>query len=343
MTVELEEKISDALNRRAAKSAAAESPAAERSVARSEQASKSGGAGFLSELGSAGPGAAVMSHDSGPEGPKAPGEVHSGWRAALRLEFATQGSRTVLARRSHEGPLVVQRAFYPEGDVCHIYIVHPPGGVVGGDVLELKTHAADGSHVLITTPAATKFYRSNRRVAHQTQDIELDAATFEWLPQETILFPDSYASIATRARLTKRSRFIGWEIVCYGRPASDMPYASGRTRQDFEIWVDDAPVVLDHLRVDGASATMSAPFGLAGHTVLGTMFAFPADDALVALARSVTTEGVVSACTKVDGVLVCRAAGAHADRVRHVLAAVWRAIRPTIANRPAVPPRIWST
>ncbi len=95
-----------------------------------------------------------------------------------------------------------------------------------------------------------------------------------------------YANLATRARLTKRSRFIGWEIVCYGRPASRLPYASGRAHQDFEIWVDDAPVVLDHLRLDGASAAMGAPFGLAGHTVLGTMFAFPADDAILALAQN---------------------------------------------------------
>lgn len=269
----------------------------------------------------------------------------SGWRASLNLEFATQGgTRTVLARRSHEGPLVVQRPFYPEGGVCHIYIVHPPGGVVGGDILELKASAGDGSHALITTPAATKFYRSDKRVAHQIQDITLDVATFEWLPQETILFPDAHADIATRAHLTKRSRFIGWEIVCYGRPASAMPYASGRANQDFEIWVDDAPIVLDHLRLDGSSPTMQAPFGLAGHTVLGTMFAFPADDALVALARNVSpTEGVTAAVTKVDGVLVCRAAGAHADRVRLVLSSIWSAIRPVVANRPAMPPRIWAT
>jgi len=166
-----------------------------------------------------------------------------GWLASLDLEFALSGSRTVLARRSHVGPLVVQRPFYPEGDVCHVYLVHPPGGVVGGDTLELRAQVRDGAHALITTPAATKFYRSEGRLARQVQDIALDAATFEWLPQETILFPDAYASIGTRVRLTERSKFIGWEIVCYGRPASGLKYASGRAHQDFELWLNDTPLV----------------------------------------------------------------------------------------------------
>jgi urease accessory protein len=268
-----------------------------------------------------------------------------GWLASLDLEFALHGSRTVLARRSHVGPLVVQRPFYPEGDVCHVYIVHPPGGVVGGDRLELRARVQDGAHALTTTPAATKFYRSESRVAHQLQDFSLGAATFEWLPQETILFPDAYANIATRVRLSERSKFIGWEIVCYGRPASGLKYASGRAHQDFELWLNDVPLVLDHLRLDGASDSMQARFGLAGHTVLGTMFAYPADDALLELARTVSlTQGAAQlACTKVDGVLVCRAVGSQADAVRRALASIWSLIRPHLTSRAATPPRIWST
>ena len=255
-----------------------------------------------------------------------------------------QGTRTVLARRAHEGPLVVQRPFYPEGDVCHVYLVHPPGGVVGGDTLELHARVRDGAHALITTPAATKFYRSEGRLARQLQDIALDAATFEWLPQETILFPDAHAHIGTRVRLSERSKFIGWEIVCYGRPASGLLYTSGRAHQDFELWLNDVPLVLDHLRLEGGGDSMQARFGLAGHTALGTMIAYPADQALLELARTVSmAPGFHVACTKVDGVLVCRAIGSQADAVRRALASIWSLIRPHIAGRTATPPRIWST
>jgi urease accessory protein len=285
-------------------------------------------------------------------------EAPTGWLASLDLEFAPGGARTVLARRSHVGPLVVQRPFYPEGDVCHVYLVHPPGGVVGGDTLQLRAKVRDGAHALITTPAATKFYRSEGRVALQLQDIALGASTFEWLPQETILFPDAYAKIATRVRLGERSKFIGWEIVCYGRPASGLKYASGRAHQDFELWLNDAPLVLDHLRLDGTGDSMQALFGLAGHTVLGTLFAYPADEALLELARSASvpetpvdgastssqaSSPVRIACTKVDGVLVCRAIGSQADAVRRVLTRIWSLIRPQVAGRAATPPRIWST
>ena len=106
-----------------------------------------------------------------------------GWEASLELEFAARGARTVLSRRVSIGPLVVQRPFYPEGDVAHVYLVHPPGGVVGGDQLRVSVIAKDGAHALLTTPAATKFYRSEGRVARQRQEIVADAASVEWLPQ----------------------------------------------------------------------------------------------------------------------------------------------------------------
>lgn len=267
----------------------------------------------------------------------------AGWQARLDLRFAARGARTVLAHRSHVGPLVVQRPFYPEGDVCHVYLVHPPGGVVGGDRLELHVKGGGSSHALITTPAATKFYRSEGLLAHQSQDIALDGATLEWLPQETILFPDARSSIATRVRLTGKSRFIGWEIACYGRPASGLGFAGGRAHQDFELWLDEMPLVLDHLRLDGAGESMQGRFGLGGQPVLGTFFAFPADDAVLQLAREVAVGGVLAACTLVDGALVCRATGAKADAVRRQFALTWAAVRPLIVGRTAVPPRIWAT
>src|SRR5689334_13378367 len=108
-----------------------------------------------------------------------PREGRAGWEASLDLEFAARGARTILARRASVGPLVVQRPFYPEGGVAHVYLVHPPGGVVGGDQLRLRVVAEEGAHALLTTPAATKFYRSDGRVARQRQEIVADGATVE--------------------------------------------------------------------------------------------------------------------------------------------------------------------
>jgi len=79
-----------------------------------------------------------------------------GWHAALELGFAAASGATRLARRKHRGPLVVQRPFLPEGPgVAHVYVLHPPGGLVGGDELTLDVEVDAGAHALVTTPAAS--------------------------------------------------------------------------------------------------------------------------------------------------------------------------------------------
>ncbi len=96
-------------------------------------------------------------------------EVASGWRARLELGFAPRPGRTALVHRRQRGPLAVQRPFYPEDDVCHLYLLHPPGGVVGGDSLHIQADAGAGAHALVTTPGATKFYLSAGASAQQVQ------------------------------------------------------------------------------------------------------------------------------------------------------------------------------
>jgi urease accessory protein len=262
-----------------------------------------------------------------------------GWRAELQLGFARQGDRTVLARRQHIGPLVVQRPFYPEGDICHVYLVHPPGGIVGGDQLRFAATLEPDSQAVITTPAATKFYRSapDRRAQLQ-QSLLLRDATLEWLPQEAILFRDAHVSTATVVNMNRKSRFIGWELTCYGRPASNERFDSGTARQDFELWIDERPVMLDHLRIDGGMA-MQAPWGLAANSTLGTLLAYPATADDLDAAR----EHNGFACTLVDNVLSCRMVSADSDLLKKSFVSLWQTLRPRIVGREAVLPRIWAT
>src|ERR1044072_1784713 len=144
-------------------------------------------------------------------------EPVTGWQAELRLRFAVPPSqtRTRLAERSHRGPLVVQRPFYPEGDPCHVYLVHPPGGVVGGDELRFDVQVDAGAHALITTPAATKFYRCKSPTL-QAQELRAAGASLEWLPQENIFHRGALTHTATRVHLDAATKFIGWEIACPG-------------------------------------------------------------------------------------------------------------------------------
>jgi len=269
--------------------------------------------------------------------------TQSGWRAELDLEFVYESGRTHLARRRHVGPLVVQRTFHPEDHVCHAYIVHPPGGIVGGDRLQMTVTAQTGSHVLLTTPAAGKFYRSGGQQAEQRQRMFATAAALEWLPQENIYFGDTLARTSTCVKLQGNARFIGWEIGCYGRPASGDVFKSGQVAQSMELWRDDRPLIWDHVHVDGASQIMSSRWGLADFTTLGTLLAYPASDALVQEVRAIQLEAGLISCTVADNVLVCRAMHRQVGAVKQALIAAWEILRPAILQRRAMHPRIWAT
>ncbi len=265
------------------------------------------------------------------------------WRAALELEYAAGAARTYLRDWRHEGPLLVQRAFHPEPDgVCHSYLLHPPSGLVGGDQLQLRARLGAGARVLLTTPAATKFYRSGGRTARLLQTLELaDGAEIEWLPQENILFDGARARVNTCVELQGTARFIGWEITCFGRPACDEAFALGRADLGFELHRDGRPLLLERLRVDGASPAGGA--ALRGHAVSGSLVATGADRALLDLARELDPAPLLGGVSLLGDVLVCRALARYVAPVRAWFEKLWALLRPLLLGRPAHPPRIWAT
>lgn len=279
--------------------------------------------------------------------------VPSGWQANLDLKIDNVDAVSRITRRRHLGPLLVQRAFYPEGvcaaapmaEPCHVYLVHPPGGVASGDELRLEAEVTVGSHALLTTPAAGKFYRRGTAGASRlVQSLKVDRAALEWLPQENIFYPNAAAELSTLVHLTGGSRFIGWEIACFGLPASGGTLESGSIRQGFELWLDGRPLFLDRVTVQAAS--LAASWGLAGHTTLGTWAGFPADLKDLEVARAIiemTCGDSTAACTLLDGALVCRGVGSRADRLKQVFVELWSGLRPRLVGREAVPPRVWAT
>src|SRR6187455_3710002 len=258
-------------------------------------------------------------------------ESATGWQAELRLRFAACPTRTRLAERSHRGPLIIQRPFYPEGDPCHVYVVHPPGGVVGGDELRIGVQVDAGAHALITTPAATKFYRCDGRCSSQTQELHAAGATLEWLPQENIFYRGADVRTATRVQIDAHSRFIGWEINCLGLPARGEPFDAGALRLDLELWksvdgeavanihcddeMGNLPIFLDRMRIGGASDARMARWGLAGQEAVGTLLATPAAREHVDSIRELIADEPLAAVSLVDGVLVLRALAPQAEAV----------------------------
>ncbi len=269
----------------------------------------------------------------------------SSWLAELALVYRHRSDRTVISSRKHRGPLTIQRPFYPEGDVCHTYILHPPGGVVGGDRLMQDIAVEENAHALLTTPAATKFYRSEQNLAQQTNHLRVaPGGILEWLPQETILFDQSKVRTVTRVDLQGDARFCGWEITCLGRPASQEVYLLGSCHQTFQIYRDDTPVLIDQTRLSGSDDIMQAKWGMVGYSVTGIMLVSHADNTLLDQARSVVEQfdGLFSA-TLIGDVLVCRYLGYHGMQARQLFSQVWCAIRHNWIGKRGCEPRIWFT
>jgi urease accessory protein len=271
-----------------------------------------------------------------------------GWNAHLSLKFGSSDGKTVLCDQRHSGPLLVQRPFYPEGEsVCHVYVLHPPGGVVGGDTLELDIGVRSQAHVLATTPTAGKFYRSAGPEARQTVNIAVQpGAALEWLPQETIIYDQVHARISTRIDLAADARFIGWDVLCLGLPASGAKFQRGMLRQTVEIWRDGELLLIERGQYDGESPILTARWGLAEYPVNGTFWCTTDNRHLVEVIRQQIpppqTDELWSA-TWMQGLLVCRYLGWDAFRAHRLFVQIWQVIRPDVFGREACPPRIWRT
>jgi urease accessory protein len=262
-------------------------------------------------------------------------ESAASWKAELSLGFERVDGRTVLARKRHHGPLVVQRALYPEGgDVCHAIVVHPPAGVAGGDELALAVQSGKAACAQLTTPGAGKWYRSAGPWAAQRLSFDVEGA-LEWLPQETIVFDGALADLSADVRLGDEARYVGWEILCLGRTGSGERFTRGSIRLSTRISRSGKLVWFERGRIEGGGKLMQSPAGLGGHTVCGT---------LVAAAPEISpqrADGI--AVTRLPGLLVARYLGDSSEEAKHLFARFWASMRPQLLGREAQEPRIWRT
>jgi urease accessory protein len=266
------------------------------------------------------------------------------WIGQLSLDFERGGGKTVIARRRHMGPLLIQRPFYEPDGACQVYLIHPPGGVVGGDALMLAFEARGGAQALITTPGATKLYRSPRQGSRLSQSITcLDGAVLEWLPQETIAYGGVSASASTNIRLDASSHFIGWDITCLGQDNGGL--GQGQLTQQWRLERDGRLLWTERAELEGNGTLLEAPWGLGGRTVFGTLVATGAGTALVDEVRAVCPGSDTDwlSVTRLGEVLLCRYLGYSAEAAKRCFCDAWAVVRRRVLGREACPPRVWAT
>ncbi len=274
------------------------------------------------------------------------------WHAHLSLDYQLEAGRCVVRHR-HDGPLRILQSLYPEGDaVCHNVLVHPPGGLVGGDTLDIAVEVGAGAHGLLTTPGAAKFYRSAGETALQRTRLALQAgARLEWLPSEAICYHDCIAENRLQFELAPGAELIGWDVTALGLPHAGKPFERGVLHQHLEmpgVWLERARIdASDRLLMDGA-------LGLAGRRCIATLYFATGDrlartrrERIVDAARQVAdahalraTAGVTSPDTRL---VVVRALAPMVEPAMDLLKQIWVAWRREAWNMTATRPRIWAT
>jgi urease accessory protein len=272
-------------------------------------------------------------------------------QATLSLGFADDAGTTRLVERTHFGPLRVQKPLYPEGpEVCHAIVVHPPGGVVGGDELTINTHVGAHAHTFITTPGAAKWYKANGHISHQNIQLNVEKnASLEWLPQETIFFDTAHVQLNNDISLGKDATYIGCEILCFGRTASGESFNSGKITQRNAIRREGKLIWFEQGSITGGSSAMTSPLALAGNTVCTTLIAAgkslpPSSiNAMREAAAAIKEENGAFGITQMKSVLVVRYLGNSSEIARKLITQAWQQLRPELLGREGVVPRIWNT
>ena len=287
-----------------------------------------------------------------------PQSAAQGWHARLELGFEAGPHCTVLRHRRHAGPLRVQRPFHPEGVPCHTYLLHPPGGVVGGDRLDIEVAVESGGHALLTTPAAAKFYRSAGALAHQSQSFRVAAGgTLEWLPALNILHGGARVELRNRFELAPDARLLAWDLLGLGRPGSGDRFESGLCDSSLQVIADGRALLVERLRTEGGDPMLKAAWGLQGRGYLATLLAAPATQETLLALRSQLRQvpGAVFGCTllpvpgprpqghTLTGLLVCRWLAAAGEALWESMIEAWTLLRPLVLGREPCLPRIWST
>lgn len=286
-----------------------------------------------------------------PDAPVSGSQRH--WPASLQLQLGVRQGKTRLIRTLHEGPLRVQRPFYPEAtDCCHVYLLHPPGGMVIGDRLSIEVAVAPGASSLLTTPSAGKIYGAKGAAQEQSQRVQLSVAAdacLEWLPQETIVFDTANGRLETRVDLEPGARYAGWDIVRLGRAASGERFTRGQCLQSLEIWRGQQPLLIERNRIAAGGPLQANIWGLQNRNTFATFVATVSpdreliDELAGRLDQLDTGAGDCWGITQKEDLLVTRYLGDDVALCRAGFELVWRQIREQFNGRPPVAPRIWNT
>ncbi|MGN6103475.1 MAG: urease accessory protein UreD [Devosia sp.] len=186
--------------------------------------------------------------------------------------------RTRIATLFQEGAAKVRLPLTHDRSLQAV-LMNTAGGLTGGDRLSWTARAAPETHLVLTTPACERIYRSARETA--TVETRLSAAPgarLDWLPQETILFEDAHLTRRLEIDMAPDATLLAVEAVILGRQAMGENALRARLRDDWRVRRGDRLVHAEATRLAGDPRERESLSLLAGHTAFATIL-YVADDA----------------------------------------------------------------
>lgn len=277
------------------------------------------------------------------------------WNARLKLGFsASPTGRTVLDVREHHGPILVQRALYPEGqEICHVVILHPPAGIAGGDVIDINVGVGSRAQATVTTPGATRWYKANARQALQHARVTVaTGGRLDWLPQENLFFEEANAISRNEVELESGAAAIGWDISQLGRVTKSTYWDRGCVRTETSLKIDGNLIWVERGQIRASDSVRWGVTGLAGFPAFGTLWCFggcldrvQAEDLanLMPWESSLRGGATTIPYDAQQSLYLIRSVGMHVEEMMAFMIKIWTFLRLRVLHTVAMPLRLWAT
>jgi urease accessory protein len=265
----------------------------------------------------------------------------------LNIKGELRDGRTVLEPKGWRIPFQWQGYHYQDhDDQPFLLLVNSGGGLVEGDVSHFCAMLDAKTRTLITTTAASKFYKSiGGACTREIVDIQLGAgALLEYYPDEAIPFKHSRVERTTRVRMTESSRLFATDMLSAGRIhfGSGEAFKFDSLLSSFEIRLDDRTLALDRLAATTPVAVDALHRLWRGAMHLATVFVYAPDlpfveEAVDDLRGSFA--GTELGVSRIGNLLIVRLLCKEAWQAHEAIFGIWQVVRPGIADKPARPIR----
>ena len=255
---------------------------------------------------------------------------------AMTLSTKQVANRSGIDRFRTSGATKV--AFPRSAQAVEGIVVNTSGGLTGGDAFTAAGHAGKNSHLVLTSQAAERAYRSTDGVARVRTRLSADAgATLHWLPQELIVFDGAALDRCLDIDVAPGAELVMAEPIVFGRAAMGETTVTGHLRDQITLRSNGTLRYWDRIALTGDITTLlNRPAVADGMTALATaMYLGPRAQALLPAVRdALPATGAASLIA--DDLLIVRVLAADSFFLRQSLIPVLHLLTKTTL------PKSWS-